>query len=119
MKLVKSCPEIVITGGPCSGKTTGMAYLKQELEDMGFMVFIIPEVATMYLPSIMNYGEMSIRDPKTYFEIQKLIVNTQMSLRHHFHNLAPYFQTGKGLFYPTGELWTKWHIHQKDSIKNS
>jgi len=43
--------RIVITGGPCSGKTTGIRYLKQELEKIGYVVFCLPEVATMMMQS--------------------------------------------------------------------
>ena len=35
-----------ITGGPCSGKTTGLAYLVRRLSDRGYKVLVVPEVAT-------------------------------------------------------------------------
>lgn len=41
--------RVVITGGPCSGKTTGLRYFKQELEKLGYIVFCLPEVATMLM----------------------------------------------------------------------
>ena len=40
---------IAITGGPCAGKSTFMAYARQWLEDRGFCVGIIPEVATEFI----------------------------------------------------------------------
>ena len=39
--------RIVITGGPCAGKTTAMAKLSLRLQNMGFDVFVVPEVATL------------------------------------------------------------------------
>ena len=39
-------PVIAITGGPCAGKSTLMAHARQWLEDHGFKVVIMPEVAT-------------------------------------------------------------------------
>ena len=33
-----------ITGGPCAGKTTAMAKLSLRLQNMGFDVFVVPEV---------------------------------------------------------------------------
>ena len=36
--------RIVITGGPCAGKTTAMAKLSLRLQNMGFDVFVVPEV---------------------------------------------------------------------------
>ena len=42
MKITK----IVITGGPCAGKTTGLSYLEQELTQMGYKVVFMNESAT-------------------------------------------------------------------------
>ena len=41
--------EIVLTGGPCSGKTTAHAYLREKLMDFGWRVFFVPESATMII----------------------------------------------------------------------
>lgn len=38
--------KIVITGGPCAGKTTGMSRIKEEFEKRGYRVLFIPETAT-------------------------------------------------------------------------
>jgi thymidylate kinase len=46
-QLVESTHMIVLTGGPCSGKSTSLAYLTEKLSDHGFMVFVIPETATL------------------------------------------------------------------------
>lgn len=42
-KFVKIC----VTGGPCAGKTTGIAYLAKKLRERGVNVFIVPEAATL------------------------------------------------------------------------
>lgn len=42
---------VVITGGPCAGKSTFMAVARQYLEDRGFRVAIQPEVATEFITS--------------------------------------------------------------------
>lgn len=34
--------KIVITGGPCGGKTTGLDRIKKEMTEKGFRVFSIP-----------------------------------------------------------------------------
>jgi len=47
--LEKQSKEIVLTGGPCGGKTTGLSYISEKLMDWGFRVFIVPEVATMII----------------------------------------------------------------------
>ena len=39
--------KFVITGGPCSGKTTAMGRLTEFLQDKGFRVFVAIEAATV------------------------------------------------------------------------
>lgn len=38
--------RVVLTGGSCGGKTTATRTLKNELEKLGYKVFIIPEIST-------------------------------------------------------------------------
>lgn len=52
---------IVLTGGPCSGKSSSLAYLTEKLSDHGFMVFVVPETATL----ITNNGIDRRRMDKT------------------------------------------------------
>ncbi|MBR3576898.1 MAG: AAA family ATPase, partial [Clostridia bacterium] len=42
----KHITKIVITGGPCAGKTTGMGWIKKAFTAMGYSVIFIPETAT-------------------------------------------------------------------------
>ncbi len=46
-QLMESAHMIVLTGGPCSGKSSSLAYLTERLSDQGYMVFVIPETATL------------------------------------------------------------------------
>lgn len=39
--------KIVLTGGPCAGKTTAITTLADKLRENGFVVYIIPEAASM------------------------------------------------------------------------
>jgi CYTH domain-containing protein/thymidylate kinase len=50
---------IVLTGGPCSGKSTSLAYLTEKLSDHGFMVFVIPETATLITNSGIDRRKMN------------------------------------------------------------
>ncbi|MBO5954784.1 MAG: AAA family ATPase [Clostridia bacterium] len=38
--------KIVITGGPCAGKTTGLSYVERELTKIGYKVIFLNETAT-------------------------------------------------------------------------
>ena len=42
----KSVHKIVITGGPCGGKSTAMSYIQNEFTKRGFTVLIVAETAT-------------------------------------------------------------------------
>lgn len=41
-----SFKKIVITGGPCAGKTAAAQWIKNELEPLGYCVLFVPETAT-------------------------------------------------------------------------
>lgn len=38
--------KIVITGGPCAGKSTAMSWIQNALSRMGYRVLFVPETAT-------------------------------------------------------------------------
>ena len=38
--------KIVLTGGPCAGKTTAMSRIQTHFTKMGYTVLFIPETAT-------------------------------------------------------------------------
>lgn len=42
----KSISKIVLTGGPCAGKTTALSWIKNAFVKKGYAVLIIPETAT-------------------------------------------------------------------------
>lgn len=50
---------IVLTGGPCSGKSSSLAYLTEKLSDHGYMVFVIPETATLITNSGIDRRKMN------------------------------------------------------------
>lgn len=62
--LGKDITRIVITGGPCSGKTTGLATLKSKLTDRGYKVLVSPESATkLILAGVLpGQGELEGRE---------------------------------------------------------
>lgn len=41
-----SISKIVITGGPCAGKTTGMSWIQNAFTERGYTVLFVPETAT-------------------------------------------------------------------------
>ena len=41
--------RICLTGGPCAGKTTAIASIKQDLTQLGVKVLVVPEAATQLM----------------------------------------------------------------------
>lgn len=48
---MKKVWSFVITGGPCSGKTTALSTIEQELSSRGYYVLTVPETATELIPN--------------------------------------------------------------------
>lgn len=38
--------KIVLTGGPCAGKTSALEHIKEHFTKLGYAVFVVPETAT-------------------------------------------------------------------------
>mmetsp|Transcript_8456 Transcript_8456/g.13998 ORF Transcript_8456/g.13998 Transcript_8456/m.13998 type:complete len:413 (+) Transcript_8456:183-1421(+) len=77
--------RIVLTGGPCGGKTTALARVSSYLRERGFDVIMVPEAFT-----ILNSNGMSLE----YFGtegmdvvIQNTVMNVQQSLEDGLENV--------------------------------
>ncbi len=65
--------KIVITGGPCTGKTTAMGRIKKEFTEQGYNVIFIPESAT----ELMTNG-VTPRSLNSIYEFQKQLLKLQI-----------------------------------------
>ncbi len=64
--------NIVLTGGPCAGKSTGLSRIEQELTDKGYKVYVVSETATEIITGGIKPLELSFLSfQKSIFEIQK------------------------------------------------
>jgi predicted ATPase len=41
--------RVLMTGGPCAGKTTAIADVKADLTQLGYKVLVVPEAATLLM----------------------------------------------------------------------
>ncbi|CAM9548407.1 unnamed protein product, partial [Ectocarpus fasciculatus] len=73
-------PKIVITGGPCSGKTTGMVRLQDTLKGLGYRVFIAPEAATLFFLAGIQFADLP--NPALSTAFQKSVINGQLHLEN-------------------------------------
>jgi len=77
--------RIVLTGGPCAGKTTALVRIVDHFTNLGFKVFTVPEVPTMY--SLGGWSYLT-PNPKLYYEGELAILQTQLALEDSFMRLA-------------------------------
>ena len=68
VRLHEPVSMIVLTGGPCSGKSSSLAYLTEKLSDHGFMVFIVPETATLITSTGIDRRKMDRAKQVVMFE---------------------------------------------------
>lgn len=82
--------KICLTGGPCGGKSTIFSHLAQLLEDRGYYVFRIPEVATeLILNGIVPNTNISSID------FQKFVLDEQLNKEKLYTKLTNYYPNDK------------------------
>lgn len=85
MKSQTMIKRIVLTGGPCAGKTTALVRIIEHFTSMGYKVFTIPEVPTMFIQAGMDY----LTPNREFFRAgEKATLLTQIALEDHFLNIA-------------------------------
>ena len=77
--------KIVLTGGPCAGKTTALVRVVDHFSSLGFKVFTVPEVPTLYSLGGWNY---LTPNRQLYYEGEYAILDTQLTLEDNFQRMA-------------------------------
>ena len=78
---------VVMTGGPCAGKTSAMAHLRTHFEERGIRVYFVPEAATLFFRN-GSRGDLDLKTPAQREAFQINILRTQMHLEDTFRSLA-------------------------------
>jgi len=93
---MQKVPEIVLTGGPCSGKTTAETYLSEKLRDKGIRAFLASESATMIITGgVHDIVRLAREDRPKYLHAEKQMVLLHLDLRRRFNQLAKGFPEEK------------------------
>lgn len=77
--------RIVLTGGPCAGKTTALVRIIEHFSSLGFKVFTIPEVPTLFTQAGMNY---LTKNQGFFYEGEKATLEIQLALEDKFLRMA-------------------------------
>ena len=76
--------RIVLTGGPCAGKTTAMARLSGFLQERGFRVYTVPEMATLLFTNGVAFSDLD----KGALAMQQAVLKGQTTLEDGFRKVA-------------------------------
>jgi len=105
--------KIVITGGPCAGKTTALTRLRERLETAGWRVFVVPEAATLLFhngarfPDFLSLGEGGV------IQFQTQLATLQMHLERTMDAMAKASGTKSVLLCDRGVVDGKAYIDQQ------
>lgn len=77
--------RVVLTGGPCAGKTTALVRVIEHFTNLGYKVFTVPEVPTMVTQGGWNY---MTPNKEFYYQGEKMILELQLELENQFYGLA-------------------------------
>lgn len=84
--------KIVITGGPCAGKSTAMSRIQHEFTQMGYTVLFVPETATELIS-----GGVAPWTCKTNTDFQKYLIKLQIEKEKIFEQAASAMNSDKAL----------------------
>ncbi|MBI2048560.1 MAG: AAA family ATPase [Parcubacteria group bacterium] len=77
-------PTIVLTGGPCAGKTTALSHVTQWLVERGYTPLTIPETATLLMQNGFSPRDKGVRSK----DFQRAVLSLQAQLEKHVHEIA-------------------------------
>lgn len=77
--------RIVLTGGPCAGKTTTLALIIEHFTQKGYKVFAVPEVPTIFTQAGMNY---LTTNKEFFYEGEKATLEVQLLFEDRFYRMA-------------------------------
>jgi CYTH domain-containing protein/thymidylate kinase len=77
--------RIVLTGGPCGGKSTAIPHISDHLKSLGLDVYTVPEAATLLFSNGCSLTNPSIDQ---VFNFENNLMLLQQSLEDKFYNIA-------------------------------
>lgn len=105
----KKVIKIILTGGPCAGKTTALSWINNAVTKKGYRVIFIPEVATELINA--GYTKTSCDD---FYSWQKGIIKTQIEKDNLYDTLIKNLSADKILIvYDRGVLDSKAYLGAK------
>jgi CYTH domain-containing protein/predicted ATPase len=77
--------RIVLTGGPCGGKTSALAHLKAHFEARGVRIFQVSELATILIGGGADLAKLDLAGLLSF---EQNLIQMQMAMEDLYHDLA-------------------------------
>ena len=77
--------KLVLTGGPCGGKTTGQTRLATFFENLGWKVYRVPETANILLSGGVKFDKLTAEAREKF---QENLLKTMMQIENSFFDVA-------------------------------
>ncbi|KAL5287525.1 unc-132 family protein [Megaselia abdita] len=77
--------KIVLTGGPCGGKTTGQSRICTFFENLGWRVFRVPETANVLLSGGIKFSDLTEAEA---YKFQENLLRTMIQIENTYFELA-------------------------------
>eukprot|EP01012_Entosiphon_sulcatum_P014907 TRINITY_DN19934_c0_g1_i1.p1 TRINITY_DN19934_c0_g1~~TRINITY_DN19934_c0_g1_i1.p1 ORF type:complete len:504 (-),score=60.38 TRINITY_DN19934_c0_g1_i1:810-2321(-) len=74
----KQVYRIVLTGGPCGGKTTSLTTVAERLRSLGTQVFVVPENATLFVNGGAAFPVHATKSHQMCWESSRIMCQMQM-----------------------------------------
>lgn len=105
--------KIVLTGGPCGGKSTAIEKIDEYFTKRGYKVISVPETATELISN--GITPLNCENP---FEFQKILMTLQMEKEHLFEKAASNMNYEKIIMlYDRGVLDNKGYVNNDEFNK--
>mmetsp|Transcript_34879 Transcript_34879/g.96245 ORF Transcript_34879/g.96245 Transcript_34879/m.96245 type:complete len:250 (+) Transcript_34879:3-752(+) len=73
--------RIVFTGGPCAGKTSCVAFVRDYLAARGIKAVIVPEVATFFVNCGSSFDDLTTDEKLVRFQVHQLLTQLHLEER--------------------------------------
>merc|ERR1712195_362031 len=105
-----SVKKVVLTGGPCGGKSSAQESMKKALTDIGWDCYFVPEVPTILivggcLPQLITSVEVSFAgDNSKLVHFESNLIKLQFQIENSFNEIAAATGRNSVVFYDRGML---------------
>ncbi|MBP5327997.1 MAG: AAA family ATPase [Bacteroidales bacterium] len=77
--------KIVLTGGPCAGKTTALVHIVEHFSGLGYKVLTVPEAATLFTQSGVDF---LTNEKNLFLESERQLLEFQIELEDRMERIA-------------------------------